>query len=218
MLIQDIFFSFQGEGILIGYPQLFIRFAGCNLICEYCDENTGGDFQDLSIDAVLDKVTPFYKKKPHSIVLTGGEPLLQVASIRELIPHFKKWPLFLETNGTLPDHLAEVMDAITYFSVDYKIGYEKEFIDFLSLLRDKENVCVKIVLLRDFNILDVQRLGKIVASINKSIPIILQPVTPIRKITHPPTWQDILRGYQAVSNLVDTVRVIPQAHKMMGIP
>ena len=58
----------------------------------------------------------------------------------------------------------------------------------------------------------------LIASINKSIPIILQPVTPIRKITHPPTWQDILRGYQAVSNLVDTVRVIPQAHKMMGIP
>jgi organic radical activating enzyme len=215
MLIHEIFFSFQGEGLYIGVPQVFLRLAGCNLICEYCDE-VDKPTKELSCDDIINQVTPLYSKKPHSLVLTGGEPLLQVNELKNLIPKINL-PIFLETNGTLPEHLMDIMELITYFSVDYKPGHEKEFIDFLSLLKEKDNIYVKYVMLKDFNILELKTLGKIVASINKKIPIILQPVTPVGKIKHRPTPADLFRGYQVLLNQVDTVRIIGQTHKMIGL-
>lgn len=218
MLIQDIFFSWQGEGPFIGFSQIFIRTAGCNLSCDYCDEQQiePDQIRQVSLDDIITQITPYYKKKPHSISLTGGEPLLQVDELKQLIPKLKH-PVFLETNGTLPDHLKEIMKDVTYFSIDYKEDYDKEFIQCLTLLKDKKNVYVKFVLLKDFNILILQKLVKIISAINRTFPLILQPVTPIKSIKYRPTEKDLLRAYQASITHLDTVRVIPQTHKILGI-
>jgi len=78
-MINEVFYSIQGEGFLIGTPALFVRFQGCNLRCVWCDEKNALDF---------DKTTKSYTKaieeiedilaahNPSLIVLTGGEPLL----------------------------------------------------------------------------------------------------------------------------------------------
>ncbi|MFA5878804.1 MAG: 7-carboxy-7-deazaguanine synthase QueE [Candidatus Margulisiibacteriota bacterium] len=224
MLVQDLFFSFQGEGLLIGLPQVFLRLWGCNLSCEYCDE-ISDHYQDLTTDAILNKINEYLPKKPHSLVLTGGEPLLQVEDLKKLLPNIKL-PIFLETNGTLPLHLTEIIDMVSFFSVDYKIGYEKEFIDFLFLINNKlaanintlkSQVYIKFVVLKDFNILELQKLVKIINKINNKIPLVLQPVSITKKIKHQAKPEDLFRAYQIANKYLDDVRIIPQTHKFTGL-
>jgi organic radical activating enzyme len=216
MKIQDIFFSFQGEGPFIGYPQIFIRFFGCNISCDYCDENSKVKFQDLSVTDLLSALKPYYAQKPHSISLTGGEPLLQVDAIKELIPSLKL-PLYLESNGTLPKHLTEIVNDITYFSIDYKTGFAENFFDFLALIQNKPNVFIKYVLVKNFDIMDLKRAIKIISSLNNKIPLILQPVSPIKKSIQAPTPEDLHRAYNLASSELTTVRIIGQMHKSIGI-
>ena len=74
MRVNEIFYSLQGEGYHTGTPAVFLRFSGCNLACPFCDT----DFSDstpMTAEEILAAVTAF---PAHHIVLTGGEPLLQV--------------------------------------------------------------------------------------------------------------------------------------------
>lgn len=76
MIINEIFYSLQGEGSLLGVPSVFVRLAGCPLRCTWCDtkyawgESAG---EDMSIEAVKAKVLAF---EVRHIVITGGEPLV----------------------------------------------------------------------------------------------------------------------------------------------
>ena len=83
--INEIFASIQGEGPVVGYKQLFIRFCGCNLNCEYCDtEFSNGE--DFTPQELAQKITSEYDLKSfHSISLTGGEPLLSVEFLKEFL-------------------------------------------------------------------------------------------------------------------------------------
>ncbi|NDC82045.1 7-carboxy-7-deazaguanine synthase QueE [bacterium] len=217
MYIKDIFYSFQGEGPFIGYPQIFLRFYGCNIHCEYCDEP---DFihqrKPYTLEKVLDELHPLIQKNPHSISITGGEPLIQVAAIKELLPHIPV-PAYLETNGTLPKHLEEVVDLFTYFSVDYKPGFDKEFADFMTILRGRPNVFVKWVLTRGFPVLDLKKMVQTVATVAPDVPFIIQPVTPFGGIKDRATIEDIERAYNFAHQKLADVRVIPQSHKLIGI-
>jgi 7-carboxy-7-deazaguanine synthase len=76
MIINEIFYSLQGEGSLLGVPSVFVRLAGCPLRCTWCDTKyalgeSAGD--EMSIEAVKDKVLAF---EVRHIVVTGGEPLV----------------------------------------------------------------------------------------------------------------------------------------------
>ena len=79
--IKEIFSSIQGEGPLVGYKQLFIRFCGCNLNCNYCDTDFELNFsKDFSAEEILEVINK--NTDCHSVSLTGGEPLLQVDFIK----------------------------------------------------------------------------------------------------------------------------------------
>jgi len=100
MIINEIFFSLQGEGFLVGTPSIFIRTTGCNLRCAYCDTTyayTKGT--EMTIPEIIEKV----KNYPTShICITGGEPLMQketVTLIDRLLE--KKYSVSLETNGSI---------------------------------------------------------------------------------------------------------------------
>ncbi len=217
MHIKEMFYSFQGEGPWVGYPQIFIRFYGCNIHCAYCDEP---DFveqrHNYTSEKVLEEIQPWVAKKPHSISITGGEPLIQVAALKDLLPQLPL-PVYLETNGTLPKHLAEVLPWITYASVDYKTGFQAEFTDFMAQLKDLPGAFVKYVLVRDFPIQDIQNIVKIMSALNPAMPFVIQPVTPFAEVKHKAKPEDILRAYTLASKHLSDVRIIPQTHKFIGI-
>ena len=91
-----MFYSIQGEGYYTGTPAVFIRLSGCNLACAFCDtKHQHGT--DISEDAIADYASKF----PASlVVITGGEPSLQLTE--SLVDKLHKSGKFvaIETNGT----------------------------------------------------------------------------------------------------------------------
>ena len=87
LVINEIFYSIQGESSRVGLPTTFIRLTGCPLRCQYCDTEyafTGGE--KMKIETILDKVKKFPTKY---ITVTGGEPLAQKACnklLKSLMP------------------------------------------------------------------------------------------------------------------------------------
>ena len=95
--LVEIFESLQGEGRNMGRPCVFVRFAGCNLKCPWCDTDVSQRFS-LSLEELVAEVKTFRAK---SVVLTGGEPTI-VDGMPELVAALKRegyW-LAVETNGT----------------------------------------------------------------------------------------------------------------------
>ena len=75
MIINEIFYSLQGEGLLAGLPSIFIRLAGCPLRCRWCDTKYALDYnlsEDLSIGKIIDKIKNY---NCDFVVITGGEPM-----------------------------------------------------------------------------------------------------------------------------------------------
>lgn len=97
--INEIFYSLQGEGHHTGYPSVFIRFAGCNLKCPFCDtDHDRGIFMDD--DAIVHAVKLYTAEW---IVLTGGEPSLAIDSdFIHLLKRATGKKIAIETNGTRP--------------------------------------------------------------------------------------------------------------------
>lgn len=93
--INEIFYSLQGEGAYTGVPMVFVRFAGCNLHCPFCDTQHES-YKEMSSQEIRSEVR---KYGCNTVCLTGGEPTLQLTD--ELIKNaFSGMELHLETNGT----------------------------------------------------------------------------------------------------------------------
>lgn len=95
--LVEIFESLQGEGRNMGRPCVFVRFAGCNLKCPWCDTDLTKRFS-ASLDELLAELGQY---KAKSVILTGGEPTMQ-KEMPELVAALKKagyW-IGVETNGT----------------------------------------------------------------------------------------------------------------------
>ena len=99
MKINEIFYSIQGEGKWIGYPNIFIRVTGCNLRCSYCDTKYAYENgKKMSISDILNEIQKYPCKK---ICITGGEPLLQKETYELVDILLKKdYMICLETNGS----------------------------------------------------------------------------------------------------------------------
>lgn len=107
LAVEDIFYTIQGEGPHSGKAALFIRMAGCNLACWFCDTNFETKADSLeSTKHILESIfSRFTQQQRRFVVLTGGEPLRQ--DITELVLallHTGTELVQLETAGTLWDH------------------------------------------------------------------------------------------------------------------
>ena len=220
--INEIFDSIQGEGPYIGYRQLFVRFCGCNLLCDYCDtEFNQGDM--YSVSELLNKVKSFDLEHIHSVSLTGGEPLLQYEFLKEFLPEIKKTgaKIYLETNGTLTKALKNVLEYIDIISMDFKIDSSAKIGDiysshdeFLKTAKEaQKEVFAKLVFdenIKDYEINECVSLAK-----KYDIPLILQPKMNGNNISV--TQDKILKIFETFTEKYHDVRMIGQVHKFFDI-
>lgn len=113
--ICEIFYSLQGESSYSGLPCIFVRLAGCNLRCSWCDTSySHSEGNSMSLPSILSEI----KAYPARLVeFTGGEPLLQKAALLPLFAtlHSEGYTILLETNGSialqgLPDYVTAIVD------------------------------------------------------------------------------------------------------------
>lgn len=97
----ELFYSIQGEGSRAGSPAVFLRLAGCNLHCSWCDTKYSWGKGISTDEAALAERINSYNSP--GLVITGGEPLLQTEAIEKLLSYLPG-SLFveIETNGTIP--------------------------------------------------------------------------------------------------------------------
>ena len=100
LIVNEIFYSIQGESLYAGLPCTFIRLAGCNLRCSYCDTRYAyEEGTRITMTDIMDRVSGYGCPL---VEITGGEPLLQNETpllITNLIE--KSYTVLLETNGTI---------------------------------------------------------------------------------------------------------------------
>ena len=104
--VNEIFYSLQGEGKNTGKPAVFVRFSGCNLSCDFCDTDFR-KYTEMSAEEIASEVQKYPAKL---VVLTGGEPALQVDKTLVDALHAVNKVLAIETNGTklLPEGIDHV--------------------------------------------------------------------------------------------------------------
>jgi organic radical activating enzyme len=243
VFISEIFSSIQGEGMLAGRRQIFVRLMGCNLDCRYCDT----DFKKSDIGHLelkpgsgtfinLPQPLPLYKLSAifddwqlqlpgahHSVSFTGGEPLLYAGALAEWFPEIRKsLPIHLETNGTMHLALRLVKQYLDYISMDMKLPStagcaERLWDQHAHFLREAQgsNVSVKVVVGELTTAGEIGQLCDVISSVNLSTPLFLQPLSlPDGSIGI--TAAHILRLQELASSRLPDVRVIPQMHKLLG--
>ena len=242
--LVECFSSIQGEGILVGLRQVFLRLCGCNLSCSFCDtpgmssvpetcqlELTPGrrDFQEIpnpvSLERVVATLAGWKKGWPgihHSISVTGGEPLLHAEALADWLPELRRlFPVHLETNGTLHRELAPLIEHLDWVGMDIKLpsssgcdGLWGEHEAFLKVAA-QSRAYVKLVVSEATKPWEIERSAALVASVDATIPLILQPVTRADG-SIPLSPLKMLEFQELACAVLAEVRVIPQTHKFLG--
>jgi len=237
--VYEVFASVQGEGPLVGEPQAFIRFSGCNLRCRYCDEPAarsarteapvlGPDGERLdsitsparperlveSVASLEESVGAF-----RTVSLTGGEPLVQpLRGLRRLASGLRErgFRVLLETNASLPDRAGEL--PVDVVSADVKLpshgprmeGFPDRCLEFLGRVKERcELVYAKLVLYSEEC---YERAPEVLRRLNEVEPdtVVLQPATDGEK---EPRLGELWRLARRVRS---EVRILPQVHKLAG--
>ena len=218
--IREIFLSIQGEGPYIGEQQLFIRFCGCNLKCEYCDTDFNITKSKIyTTESLLSEI----KKHGEKLVLslTGGEPLVSVDFLEEFLPPAKTagHTIYLETNGTLPENLSKIINYIDIVSADIKIeSATKQNISFSTIdkffsVASQKETFIKTVF--DSNITDKEITEVIEIATKYNLPIILQPK--MNNNSFCDTTCDIENIFRKFVKQYNNIRLIPQMHKFLNV-
>lgn len=238
----EVFSSIQGEGLLVGCRQIFIRMALCNLTCGYCDTPyepqphcrvedapASGIFRSIpnpvSLETLYNILYTWDREASglhHSISLTGGEPLVQADVLAEWLPALRKiLPIFLETNGTLPAALEPLLPSIDWISMDIKLPSQtgcvtpwQDHCNFLALAREKE--CqVKAVIGEETSRREVEAAARMVEDVAPEVPLILQPATREGRIAI--SSRALIDLHTAAARFHPATRVIPQTHRFIGL-
>lgn len=96
--VNEIFYSLQGEGLFTGTAAVFLRLSGCNRRCSFCDTDHAA-FTEMTAEEIVAAVSAYPARH---IVVTGGEPLLQLDDALVDALHFAGFFIQIETNGSLP--------------------------------------------------------------------------------------------------------------------
>lgn len=162
----------------------------------------------------------------HSVSFTGGEPLLHAAFLGELLPYVEHLGLktYLETAGDLYTQLDLLLPWLDIAAMDLKLPSvthnepawvnHKKFL--ARCLEHEVEVFAKAILSADTSEADVLAACDVLASVAPDTPLILQPMTPFGEARNAPTATQLLDWQALCLRHLPDVRVVPQAHKMMG--
>lgn len=127
MKVVEIFKSIDGEGKRAGLPTTFVRLAGCNLRCRYCDTSYAFDAKEATDMSVEDIVKELKDYGVSSITITGGEPLVhpQIADLLEALDTSGLFDVNVETNGSIDPSAYHNLKNV-WFTVDYKCPSSNE--------------------------------------------------------------------------------------------
>jgi len=253
--LSELFSSVQGEGPYLGYTTLFVRFARCNLRCSWCDTPHtweapvqcrietfpgSGQFRKLNnpvpVDVVLETLETLEFDKHRFVSFTGGEPLLQVESLKFLAHALRgRGPnLHLEPYGVDPERLAQIAADIDVISMDWKFSSDVRFADeddgaaasnfpelceasLRAALRASE-VYVKAVVSPNTSDLEFEQMCARIARIDPSVLLVVQPATPHGRMREAITAQRLMDFLRLAQAQLSDVRLIPQVHKILQMP
>ncbi|MBI4778631.1 7-carboxy-7-deazaguanine synthase QueE [Candidatus Desantisbacteria bacterium] len=232
----EIFKGIQGEGPWIGESQIFLRFAGCNLSCKYCDTayalNVPRQYKiadkycnnPVTLVETID-IVKSYGSFSTTVSITGGEPLLQDDYLKMLLPALKKegYTVYLETNATLPKQLAKILQWVDIVSADIKLpsftgesDIPKEHQEFLHVAREK-NLFVKVVVTDETIMDEISMAVDIIRGIDMNIPLIIQPDIDSSSVPFSMEANErLLKFHNYARTRLPNVRLLPQMHKLMG--
>lgn len=240
--LSEIFASFQGEGLLTGQRHLFVRLSGCNLRCAYCDTpdslereseyaihsptgETRRGHNPITARRLSELIAPFFEGGGaiDAVSLTGGEPLMQASFLRHWLPQAGlRVPVMLETNGMLPQALAEVIDLVDVVSMDLKLpsnsrepAFWAEHAEFAAIAH-RRRLYAKILVDGQTQEGELERASGLLADIDPAVPTFVQPIFDEagRLQADEPT---LTRFHAIARRRLSDVRVIPQVHKLIGI-
>jgi organic radical activating enzyme len=218
--IAEVFDSIQGEGLYLGERQIFVRFFGCNLNCRFCDTKMNS-FLEYDPEELFNEIK-MYRKHYHSISFTGGEPLLQKSFLKEILKltykdNFKN---YLETNGTLPEALKDVIEYIHIVAMDLKLPSSTGLSNFWDAHRlfleiaSKKEVFIKMVICESTKEEDLVDGLRLINEVAKYSILILQPDSGASSVA----LDKKLAGFKDICRREKiTTCVIPQVHMIAGV-
>ncbi len=208
MRISEIFVSIQGEGVWMGQPMVFVRTAGCNLRCKWCDTPYALDpesGEEMSVEEVLERIWALDGAVLGHVCVTGGEPLIQKDIYKLLYALLdRNMHVVLETNGSIPVRELPCEELLTT-SMDIKTPSSgmahMSHPEYIEDLGPKDQVKFIIADEEDYeyaiNVLDEHP---------PPCPVIFTPVGGVDL-----RWL----AEKAVEDRLGGVRVLPQLHKII---
>jgi 7-carboxy-7-deazaguanine synthase len=241
--VAEVFRSIQGEGPHVGSLQIFVRFSGCSLRCVYCDTTHAreraphcalkGMAPARTIPNPVDAgelaayVRSLAEVSPgiHSLSVTGGEPLEQGDFLKVFCTEIRECglPVYLETNGLFEEAARSVSPLVDIVSLDIKLpslcGGRDLFAIYrriLPIFRERELFC-KVVVAGGYDPAEFDEAVALVAAFDRRIPFIIQPATPTAS-SGGVGGESLLACCFKAAAYLDDVRVIPQCHRLLGLP
>lgn len=173
MKINEIFYSIQGEGKWAGLPNIFVRAAGCNLRCSFCDTQYAYENgKEMNINEIVDEIQKFHCEH---ICITGGEPLLQDETLDLIDVLLKRgYTICLETNGSISIEKIVSKESLMV-SLDIKCPSSNmhEKMNFNNLLHLTNNNQLKFVIK---NRKDYEYAKEIIGQYNPQCTVFFQPI------------------------------------------
>lgn len=218
--INEIFYSFQGEGVLMGRPSIFIRTTGCNLQCKHCDTKYSWKNKQL---ITIGKVIDFLNEVDHcdSIVITGGEPLIQedLEGLLTILSNSDRhFHITIETNCTIFE--GALIPYVDFWSLSPKLpGMGATFNQSVLKKFLREHAAGEVSMQLKFVVADIADLKQVNNILQQNrcndVPIILQPNSHGLKTT-----SQYLKRYKWLVETVEVlkpltgyqIQVLPQMH------
>jgi len=194
MKICDLFYSIQGEGFHVGRAGIFIRYFGCDLSCDFCDEPLHKQsYTDFTEEELLSKIKGFPSK---FIILTGGEPSIYELSSFITKLQSRSYSVAVETNGFHPGNI-KLANWITYSPKNWDSINFDPFFDEIKLIVNHQSNTDKIL--------------TVSSKIDK--PLYIQPEATQKKVLHI-NIEHCVNLVKAFPNL----RLSLQTQKLIHIP